>query len=217
MRRILDRNIKKQVVHLRRDPALRKIITALPGIDHAWDRKRPNHFRSLVVAIINQQLSGKAAATILKRFVALFGGKKFPKPEAVLAMPATKMRKAGLSKMKISFLKDLSRNVLSGEVNFKAMPRMSDGEVVEHLTGVKGIGRWTAEMFLMFSLRREDVFSYGDLGLRNAMQRLYGLKKHPTEKQAEKIASVWRPYRTLASRYLWASVDLAKDSNKKKK
>ena len=207
---IANGDMRKKIAHLRRDPALRKIITALPVIDHTWGGKRSNHFRSLVVAIVNQQLSGKAAATILKRFTALFAGKKFPKPEVVLAMPPAKMRKAGLSKMKVSFLKDLARNVLSGGVNFKKMPHMSDEEVIEHLTNVKGIGRWTAEMFLMFSLGRDDVFSYGDLGLRNAMQRIYGLKKHPTPKQAEKISAAWSPYRTLASRYLWASVDLAK-------
>jgi len=214
MQKISGADVRKKIAHLRRDPALRKIITALPAMDVTWDLEHPNHFRSLVVAIVNQQLSGKAAATILKRFVALFGGKKFPKPDDVLAMPAAKMRKAGLSKMKVSFLKDLARNVLSGEVNFKAMPDMSDEEVIEHLANVKGIGRWTAEMFLMFSLRREDIFSYGDLGLRNAMQKIYGLKKHPTSAQAEKISAVWRPYRTLASRYLWASVDLEKSAKK---
>jgi DNA-3-methyladenine glycosylase II len=160
-----------------------------------------------VEAIINQQLSGKAADTIFKRFVALFPGKKFPTPKDVLAMPTAKMRKCGLSKMKVSFLKDLSKKILDGTVNFRKMPAWTDEEVIEHLTEVKGIGRWTAEMFLMFSLGREDVFSYGDLGLRNAMQKLYKLKAHPTPKQAEKIVAAWKPYRSLASRYLWANVD----------
>jgi DNA-3-methyladenine glycosylase II len=204
---------QKQIAHLRRDPVLRRVITALPAMDHTWDRKRPNHFRSLVVAIVNQQLSGKAAATILARFVALFPKNKFPKPEDVLAMPPSKMRTAGLSKMKVSFLKDLARQVLARSVDFKKMRAMDDEAVIGHLVRVKGIGRWTAEMFLMFSLGREDVFSYGDLGLRNAMQKLYGLARPPTERQAEKISAAWRPYRTLASRYLWASVDF--DGGKK--
>ena len=123
-------------------------------------------------------------------------------------MPASKMRTAGLSGMKVNFLKDLARHVARGSVDFKKMRRMTDEEVIGYLTRVKGIGRWSAEMFLMFSLGRPDVFSYGDLGLRNAMRNLYGLSKHPTARQAEKISAAWRPYRTLASRYLWASVDL---------
>jgi DNA-3-methyladenine glycosylase II len=209
------RDTGKQILHLRHDPVLRKIITALPEMGHTWDRKRPNHFRSLVVAIVNQQLSGKAAATILARFTALFPNRKFPKPEDVAAMAPAKMRKAGLSKMKVSFLKDLARHVLARSVDFRMMRRMDDEAVIKHLTRVKGIGRWTAEMFLMFSLGRPDVFSYGDLGLRNAMQRLYGLKHSPTPSQTEKISAAWRPYRTLASRYLWASVDAEKIKDKR--
>jgi DNA-3-methyladenine glycosylase II len=198
-----------KVKHLRRDKVLRKAIDRLVKIGHVMEaRRRPNHFKALVIAIVNQQLSGKAADTIFKRFVALFPGGKFPTPEQVLAMPAAKMRKCGLSKMKVSFLKDLSRKVLDGTVDFRKMPKWSDEEVIEHLVRVKGIGRWTAEMFLMFSLERDDIFSYGDLGLRNAIQKLYGLKKHPTPAQAAKIAEKWKPYRTLASRYLWASLDV---------
>lgn len=198
----------KHLHHLRKnDPVLRRVIDRLPPPDHSWNKGREDHFQSLVVAIVNQQLSGKAADTILKRFVALFPRKKFPTPKDVLKMPTAKMRKVGLSRMKVSFLKDLSKKILNGTVNFKKMPEWSDEEVIEHLTEVKGIGRWTAEMFLMFSLGREDVFSYGDLGLRNAIQKLYKMKKHPTPRQAEKITAKWKPYRTLASRYLWASVD----------
>jgi len=200
----------KAMAHLRRrDPVLEKVIKKHPDIIHAWDAPaKPDHFRSLVVAIVNQQLSGKAADTILKRFVALFPRKKFPSPEDVLAMPVAKMRKAGLSGMKVNFLKDLSKKVLAKEVDLKKIGAWSDDEVIEYLTRVKGIGRWTAEMFLMFSLRREDIFSYGDLGLRNAMQKLYKMKAPPTPAQAEKISAKWRPHRTLASRYLWASLDV---------
>jgi len=220
---------RKQIVHLSKsDRILAAAIKKTAHIIHEWDSagKRPNHFKALVVAIINQQLSGKAAATIEKRFEALFiekaataaagkksprkqsPRKKFPKPEDVLAMPAAKIRKCGLSKMKVSFIKDLARKILDGTVDFRAMHTWSDEEVIEHLTQVKGIGRWTAEMFLMFSLGRDDVFSYGDLGLRNAMQRLYKLRAHPTPAQAAKIAEKWKPYRSLASRYLWASLEI---------
>ena len=211
MREIPDplMELRKKILHLRRsDPILKKVIDRIPPPDHAWHAKPgTNHFRSLVIAIVNQQLSGKAAATILKRFIALFPRKKFPTPKDVLAMPTAKMRKAGLSKMKVAFLKDLSKKILDRTVDFRKMSSWTDEEVIEHLVRVKGIGRWTAEMFLMFSLVRDDVFSYGDLGLRNAMQKLYGLKKHPTPAQAEKITLKWKPYRSLASRYLWASVD----------
>lgn len=117
------------------------------------------------------------------------------------------MRKVGLSKMKVSFIKDLAKNIEKGMVDFKKMPGWTDEEIIDHLVQVKGIGRWTAEMFLMFSLAREDIFSYGDLGLRNAMQKLYKLKVPPTPAQAEKISAAWKPYRSLASRYLWASLD----------
>jgi DNA-3-methyladenine glycosylase II len=199
----------KPIEHLRRDRVLRKVIDKISLPDHAWhkDPKAHDHFRALVVAIINQQLSGKAANTIQKRFEALFPRKKFPSVKAVLKMSPAKMRKVGLSKMKVSFIKDLAKKIEDGTVDFKKMPMWTDEEVIEHLVQVKGIGRWTAEMFLMFSLARDDVFSYGDLGLRNAMQKLYKLRKHPSPKQAEKIAAAWKPYRSLASRYLWASLD----------
>jgi len=198
----------KRIAHLRRDPHLRKIIDRTKRSFLAPRAARPNHFRSLVVAIVNQQLSGKAADTIFKRFVALFPRGKFPTPQQVVAMPPARMRKCGLSKMKVSFLKDLARKVLDGTVDFRKMKKWTDEEVIEHLVRVKGIGRWTAEMFLMFSLDRPDVFSYGDLGLRNAIQRAYGLRRHPTPKQAAKLAAAWSPHRTLASRYLWASLDV---------
>lgn len=199
---------QKKILHLRkRDPILAAVIKRAAALDESWySKKRPNHFKSLVVAIVNQQLSGKAADTIFKRFEALF--KKFPKPEEVLKMPTAKMRKAGLSGMKVSFIKDLARKVLDGTVDFRKMKKWSDEEVIEHLVQVKGIGRWTAEMFLMFSLGRDDVFSYGDLALRKALQKLYKLRAEPTPAQAEKITATWKPYRTLGSRYLWASLEV---------
>ena len=203
---------RQKILHLRHDRILRGVIDKVPLPDHAWHKRltRDGHFRALVIAIINQQLSGKAADTIQKRFEALFAKaasakssksftrKKFPIPEEVLKVPTAKLRKVGLSGMKVSFMKDLARNILNGTVDFRAMKKWSDEEAIEHLVQVKGIGRWTAEMFLMFSLGRDDVFSYGDLGLRKAIQRLYKLKEHPTPAQAEKITTKWKPYRSLA-------------------
>lgn len=204
----------KKIAHLRKDPVLRAVIDAAPL---EIRKARRNHFKSLVVSIINQQLSGKAADTIQKRFEALFKPKKFPTPEDVLKTPFPKMRKVGLSNAKVSFIKDLARKVHDGTINFRKMNSWTDEEVIAHLVQVKGIGRWTAEMFLMFSLERDDIFSYGDLALRKAMEKLYKLKKNPTPAQAEKISAAWSPYRTLASRYLWATMDFARAEKSAKK
>jgi DNA-3-methyladenine glycosylase II len=189
-----------------RDPVL---AAAVAEIKLSALRKREDYFRSLIEAIVNQQLSGKAADTIFGRFVALFprSSKNFPTPKQVIALSAAKMRKAGLSKMKVSFIKDLAKKVLDKTVNLKEIDAWTDEKVIEHLTKVKGIGPWTAEMFLIFSLGRDDIFSYGDLGLKNAIKKMYGLKKHPTPVQAKRITDRWRPYRSLGSRYLWASLD----------
>jgi DNA-3-methyladenine glycosylase II len=195
------------VAHLKKNDAA--LAAAIKGITLRPLVKRSlgKYFEALVEAIVNQQLSGKAADTIFKRFVALAPGKKFPTPKQVLAMPAAKMRKAGLSKMKVSFIKDLAKKILDKTVDFKKMDSWMDGEVIEHLVQVKGIGPWTAEMFLIFTLGREDVFSYGDLGLKNAIRKIYKLKNHPTPARAEQLTTKWKPYRSLASRYLWASLD----------
>jgi DNA-3-methyladenine glycosylase II len=195
------------VAHLKKNDAA--LAAAIKGITLRPLVKRSlgKYFEALVEAIVNQQLSGKAANTIFKRFVALAPGKKFPTPKQVLAMPAAKMRKAGLSKMKVSFIKDLAKKILDKTVDFKKMDSWMDGEVIEHLVQVKGIGPWTAEMFLIFTLGREDVFSYGDLGLKNSIRKIYKLKNHPTPAQAEQLTTKWKPYRSLASRYLWASLD----------
>ena len=195
----------KKIAHLKlSDPVLKTIIEGIKLHEIAVAR---GPFEALVEAIVSQQLSIKAADTIFARFVALTPGKKFPTPQEIIKMPVAKMRKCGLSKMKVSFIKDLAKKTLDGSLNFKTIDRLTDEEVIEHLTSVKGIGRWTAEMFLIFSLRRDDVFSYGDLGLRNALQRIYKMRKPPTPRQAEKITAKWKPYRSLGSRYLWASLD----------
>jgi len=190
--------------HLRAsDPILAAVIGRI-----ALERRprETNHFRSLVRAVIGQQISGKAAASIRKRFAELVPKKEFPEPGDIARMPTRKLRSIGLSRQKAGYLKDLSRKVAEGGINFQAFADVTDEEVIIELTKVKGIGRWTAEMFLMFSLGRQDVFSYGDLGLQNAVKKLYRLRSHPTQKQLEKISSAWKPYRSLAARYLWASL-----------
>jgi DNA-3-methyladenine glycosylase II len=207
---------KKKILYLvNSDPILGEVIKKASVLPREAGRTREDYFRSLIISIVNQQLSGKAAATIFKRFEELFideakkkgvRRKKFPTPADVLKMPKSKLRKVGLSEMKVSFIKDLAAKIIDKTVNLKEIDTWTDEEVIEHLTRVKGIGRWTAEMFLMFSLGRDDVFSYGDLALRKAMQKMYKLKKTPTPAQAAKISAAWKPYRTLASRYLWASL-----------
>lgn len=169
------------------------------------------HFETLVESIVSQQLSVKASDTIFARFKDLFtnraGRARFPKPEQILKMSNAKLRSAGLSNSKVRYIKDLARKVHQKEVLLHKLKHMTDEEVIEHLIQVKGIGRWTGEMFLIFSLARPDVFSHGDLGLRNAIEKLYGRKKPLTQKQIEKIVAKWSPHRTTASRYLWKSLN----------
>jgi DNA-3-methyladenine glycosylase II len=197
-----------KIAHLKKsDPILKVAIEEIKLREFAGRADARGYFEALVEAIVSQQLSIKAADTIFARFAALAPGRTFPTPREILKMPAAKMRTCGLSKMKVSFIKDLAKKTLNGSLDFKTIDVLSDEEVIEHLTSVKGIGRWTAEMFLIFSLRRDDVFSYGDLGLRNAMQRIYKMKKPPTPRQAETITARWKPYRSIGSRYLWASLD----------
>lgn len=183
-------------------------------------------FHSLAEAIIYQQLNGKAAATIFTRFAAVAGEPLTP--EGILKLSDEQMRAVGLSKQKSSYLKDLAAKTASGLLDFTSLPGLADEEVIERLTQVKGIGVWTAQMFLMFSLKRENVLPTGDFGVRMAMykhyldmQRLKGLKrstaagnrrkkkvKLPTPEQMEKIAECWKPYRSVACWYLWRSLDI---------
>lgn len=196
----------KKLAHLsKNDPALATVIKGVK-LNNLAKKGPEGYFESLVEAIVSQQLSVKAADTIFERFKKLTPGKKFPTPREIVKMSAVKMRKVGLSGMKVAFIKDLSAKIVDKSLDLKKIDRMSDEEVMEHLVQVKGIGQWTAEMFLMFSLGRDDIFSYGDLALRNAMQKLYKMKKSPTPVQAAKITANWSPYRSLGSRYLWASL-----------
>lgn len=193
------------VIHLRTvDPILAVVIDR---VERPQWNVYTDYFQALVESIISQQLSVKAGDTITKRFIQLFGDSTFPKAKDIIKMDTEKIRSAGISYAKIKYIKDLAEKIMSKAVKLDAINEMENEVIIEHLIQVKGIGRWTAEMFLMFALKREDVFSYGDLGLRNAMQKLYKMKKHPTLKQAEKISAKWRPYRTWACRYLWASLE----------
>ncbi len=164
-------------------------------------------FQSLAEAIVFQQLSGKAAATILKRFIALFPGKKFPTPQDVRKIKVERLRSAGLSGQKALYLKDLSTKFLDGTIEPKKFPQMTDQEIIEHVVAVKGIGEWTAHMFMMFTLRRPDILPTGDLGIQKGFQKLFKLKKKPSPEQMRKLAACWSGHRTLACMYLWRYVD----------
>lgn len=192
---------------LRKDMVLGPVIKRVGKIEHR--RKHSgNIFRALAESIIYQQLSGKAAATIVKRFIALFPGNTFPTPEDVLKISTPKLRLAGLSGQKSAYLKDLAAKCIDGSVSSRSFHKMSDGEVTEHLVAVKGIGPWTAQMFLMFTLGRPDVLPTGDLGIQKGFQKVFGLKKLPTPVQMEKLAKSWTGHRTLACFYLWRSLKL---------
>ncbi len=199
---MLNKNPHKHLAKV--DPVLAKIIAKV-NLKERKAHKR--YFESLCVAIINQQLSGKAAATIEKRFVALFKGRKFPSARQVLLKSDIKLRSAGLSFQKIGYIKSLAKLVDTDKINFRKFANLTDEEIIEILTQVKGIGRWTAEMFLMFCLNRPDVFSHGDLGLKNAVKKWYKLDKDSHPKKYHKLVESWSPHRTTAARYLWASLD----------
>lgn len=169
--------------------------------------RHPNkYFVSLVSEIIGQQLSGKVADVLFDRFKKLFA-KKNVIPRVVLKMSEEKLRATGMSWSKARFIRDLAQKVVTHEISLDTLDSLSDADVIATLTKVKGIGPWTAEMFLMFTLCREDVFSYGDLGLRKAIKKLYGFKKDPAVRQMEKIVNKWKPYRTYAARLLWKSLE----------
>ena len=174
------------------------------SIDPIVLEKSQNHFVRLVRSIVGQQLSVKAASTIFSRFEKLF--KKEINAKDILSLKDDDIRACGISYPKIKYIKDLSEKVESKQLILDAFEKADEKTVIENLTTVKGIGLWSAEMFLMFALARPDVFSVGDLGLKNAMIRLYGLTK-PTNQQLLKISEKWKPYRTYACRILWESLD----------
>ncbi len=165
---------------------------------------RPPEFATLVRSIVFQQLSGKAASTIYGRFEAAAGEVT---PERVLNLPPEKMRSIGLSKQKAEYVRDLARRTRSGQIEFAALKSMSDEQVVEVLTQVKGVGVWTVHMFQIFALRRPDVLPTGDLGVRAAMKNVFELEALPKPDEMVRLAEPWRPHASVASWYLWRSLD----------
>lgn len=193
--------IKNAVEFLRKDPMLVNII------DNVGDytlKRRNHHFSVLVESIISQQLATKAAEAIFKRFKNLYP--KFPTASEILSTKKSELRLVGLSSMKIEYLKDLARHIEEGRLDMRSLPKMDDEDVITHLTQVKGIGRWTSEMFLIFSLGRQDIFPVDDLGLRKGIQIAFSLPEIPQPKEVERIGERWRPYRTIVTWYLWKSL-----------
>jgi DNA-3-methyladenine glycosylase II len=194
--------------HLRSvDQVLRGLIDEGGSIDPETDRRgsRPDAYQALARAIVGQQLSTKAAASIWGRVTELFG-EHTPSPVQLLEVDGQELRDAGLSWSKVGFLKDLAERVEDGRLDLDRLGELSDDDVVAELTEIKGVGRWTAEMFLIFHLGRPDVVSMGDLGIRRAVQLAYGLDELPGPSEMERISEPWRPHRTLACLYLWRSL-----------
>jgi len=189
----------------RADPVLARVIVQV-GPCRLQLRTDGTHFDALARSIVFQQLSGKAASTILSRFHALYPAER-PTPEAVLDTNDERLRSAGLSRQKIGYLRDLSSKVADDSLPLHHIHTMADEDVIDHLVQVKGIGRWTAQMFLMFRLGRPDVLPELDLGIQNAIRRAYRMRKRPTPKQVRKIGAKWSPHSTVACWYLWRSLE----------
>jgi DNA-3-methyladenine glycosylase II len=204
-----DELTRKGAQHLRKvDPVMRQLVDELgPLDDEARRRGRPaDAYGALLRSIVGQQLSTKAARSIYGRVTELFGGRT-PAPEELLAADPEKIRAAGLSRPKVAYLQSLAEHVLSGELELDRLDELSDEEIAAELTAVKGLGQWSADMFLIFHLRRPDVLPVGDLGIRRAAERVYGLPGLPGASELERIAHPWRPYRSFGSLYLWRSLD----------
>jgi len=191
------------LAHLSLDPHFAPLILRLTK--PKFTKRDP--FEALVSAIIYQQLSGKAASTIHTRFLELFTHVSHPTPKQIVKISFEKMRSAGVSGQKISYLKDLSEKFIDRTIKPEQFPRMANEEIRQHLMQVKGIGRWTADMFLMFTLHRPDVLPTGDLGIQKGMQKIYNLKTLPNPARMEKIVKPLRPYATVACWYLWRAID----------
>jgi DNA-3-methyladenine glycosylase II len=198
------------------DPTMAALIERIGKIDIATRLRRRSEERpadaygALLRAIVGQQLSTKAARTIYGRVCELFGGTT-PSPEQLLAASEDDLRAAGLSGRKVEYIRDLASHVLSGELELGRLDQLPDEEVVEEIVAVRGLGQWTAEMFLIFHLERPDVLSGGDLGIRKAVQVEYGLDEMPAPLRVLEIGEAWRPHRSLASLYLWESLAAVPD------
>ena len=195
--------MKEAIQHLKQsDPVLSGIIDRVG--DYGIEFRDPD-FETLVKSIVYQQLSGRVASVIFGRVVKAAGGKLTP--ESILKLRPGRMRALGLSGQKTAYIRDLARHTRDGKVDFAELPALRDEEVIERLTEVKGIGEWTAHMFLIFALRRTDVLPWGDLGIRAAIRKAYGFAELPEPAEMETLAARWRPYCTVASWYLWRSLE----------
>ncbi len=195
--------MRDAVRHLKKsDPVLATIIER---IGPPRFQSRPATFWALARAVVFQQLNGKAAATIFNRLEEAAGGELTP--VSLLTLSDEQLRAVGLSKQKSGYIRDLAQKTHSGELDFAALPAMSDEEIIEHLTRIKGIGTWTAQMFLMFALQRPNVLPTGDYGVRSAIRKHYRKRKLPTHTQIVKLARPWHPYCSIACWYLWRSMD----------
>jgi DNA-3-methyladenine glycosylase II len=195
---------RRGIRHLKKsDPVLSRLIDRVGPIRFEMD---DDHYEALVGSIIYQQLAGAAARAILNRFKDLYGG-RIPRPREYLSTHVAKLRSVGLSPQKISYIKDLAKRLESGTLDLKRLEGLSDDEAVRELDEVKGVGRWTAEMFLIFMLGRTDVLPVDDLGLQKAAKRMYRLRKPPSREKFEELAKRWRPYSSISTLYLWRSTE----------
>jgi len=195
--------MRKAINHLKKsDPVLRAIIERVGPCRIEYG---PPEFHSLAEAIVYQQLNGKAAVTIFNRFADVAG--KPLTPEGIMKLTDAQLRSVGLSKQKASYLRDMAQRALNRQLDFSKLHEMSDEDVIKHLTQVKGVGVWTAQMFLMFTLKRPNVLPTGDFGVQMAIKKNYRKRKLPKPEHMEKIARPWEPYRSIACWYLWKSVD----------
>ena len=197
---------RKAIAHLRKvDPRLGGVIDTI-GPYKGWPSGNGTHFDAVARSIVFQQLSGKAAGTIHGRFQGLYGGRT-PHPEELATTSDEQLRSSGLSRQKSAYLKDLGARVASGQLPIETLHELTDEEIITALTQVKGIGRWTAQMFLMFRLGRLDVLPDLDLGIQKGMQKAYRLRKLPTPERVKKIGAKWAPYRSIGSWYMWRLLD----------
>jgi len=196
--------MRKAINHLKKsDPVMAAIIERVGPCRMNYDEPT---FHSLAEAIVYQQLNGKAAVTIFKRFTDLAG--EPVTPQGITKLTDEQMRSVGLSKQKSGYLRDMAQRTLNGRLDFTRLSELSDEEVIKHLTQVKGVGVWTAHMFLMFTLKRPNVLPTGDFGVQTAIKKHYNKRKLPKPAQMEKIARPWEPYRSVACWYLWRSLDI---------
>jgi len=197
--------------HLARDPVMRRLIRRHGPCALAPDRQSP--YESLSRAVAHQQLNGRAARTILTRFVALFGGGRFPKPADVVGARASTLRRAGFSRAKVRALKDIARHALKGTVPTRRKTRsLGDEQIIERLVPIHGVGRWTVEMLLIFTLGRADVLPVDDFGVREGYRVAYGKRVRPTPKALRAYGERWKPYRSVAAWYLWRAANEARET-----